>query len=230
MVADCSLSGPLPPHSQRQCPAACERTVISCQRRLSPGLSRVTAASSEYLHVGQPQSSPWGKPLEPEPRTQPPLASAGMQTRVSGWEVLVGTHSCGEFCLSCLPSTCRCIALWGSKVAPRPHPWGIFRVRKLFPFRAPSLRRRSPIPLSLFFSSVFCTALFCGDYLAFSEVWALVPVFRRCPVGASLHGDVVLMCLGEESDLHTLLLNHLASPPKKSQQEFQGVWAFFWGW
>lgn len=89
-----------------------------------------------------------------------------MQISVSGWEVLAGTHFCGEFCL---PSTCRCVPLWGSKVAPISIHEVFSECVEFFSFRAPCLRHRSSIPLSLF--------LFC--LLPYFILWRLA-----CPFGS----------------------------------------------
>ena len=220
---------------------ACQRVPL-CGRRLQ--FVWPSASGTHRDSALQPVSAQWsvsaGFPLDSAVSQQPPQSiftsvNPSPLPGVNPWSLspgpslhlpqLVCRHvfRAGKCWLALIPVVNSVCLAFQAPVAALPS-----EVPKLPP--VPTREHRSPIPLSLFFSSVFCTALFCGDYLAFSEVWALLPVFRRCPVGASLHGDVVLMCLGEEGDLHTLLLNHLESPPKKSQQEFQGVWAFFWGW
>lgn len=62
------------------------------------------------LRVSSWQSAPVVS-LESDPQSlslsiQPPLSAAGMQTNISGWEVLVSVDLCGEFSSFCLPSTC----------------------------------------------------------------------------------------------------------------------------
>ena len=128
---------------------------------------------------------------------------AGEQTSLSGWWVLVGTSPlCGN--LSALPSAALLLhsPLWLLSFPPS-HPQslpvkGLPSVWKLF-----LLHRSLPevqVP-SYSFVSVF-SFLFCptqvrgeGPFLAFWEVWGLLPVFSRCSVGAVPHVDVFLMYL-----------------------------------
>ena len=80
---------------------------------------------------------------------------------------------------------------------PRLHQWRGFLVCGNFSsFTAPS-QRWSPVPilLSLFFLFFFCPTQVRGDFLAFWEVWGLLPAFSRCSVGVVPHVDVFLMYL-----------------------------------
>ena len=57
------------------------------------------------------------------------------------------------------------------------------------------------------FSFFFCPAQVRGEFLAFWEVWGLLPAFSRCSVGVVPHVDVFLMYLwgGRWSPRLTLL-------------------------
>ena len=132
----------------------------------------------------------WSDLRSPSLSSQSPPIPAGEQTSLSGWWVLVGTNPLCEN-LSALPSA----PLW-----PRSPPW-------LWSFPppppavsacegAPSVCKpfllRSSLPemqvLSLFFclcfSFFFCPTQVRGEFLAFWEVWGLLPAFSRCSVGS----------------------------------------------
>ena len=62
-------------------------------------------------------------------------------------------------------------------------------------FTAPSLRCRShPYSFVSVFSFFFCPTQVRGEFLAFWEVWGLLPAFSRCSVAVP-HVDVFLMYL-----------------------------------
>ena len=135
----------------------------------------------------------------PSLSSQPPSALAGEQTSLSGWWVLVGTDPlCRN--LSALPST---------PLLLRSPPW-----LRSFPLRPPQSPPVKGLPsvwkpfllhsslpegqaLSLFFylCFFFCPTQVRGEFLAFWEVWGLLPAFSRCSVGVVLHVDVFLMYL-----------------------------------
>jgi len=137
-----------------------KKTMISCfpgRPRLSPELLRCTGLGIlEYLHSSQPQSSPWETwDLAP---SLLPVAVAGMQTSVSSWEVLVSKHLCGEFCFVLLSA-----AVFPSEVPKLPPSLPMRRfpsVWKLFLLHSslPKVQFLVPIPLSPFFSFIFCPA------------------------------------------------------------------------
>ena len=60
---------------------------------------------------------------------------------------------------------------------------------------APPGKPRIPILLSLFFLYFFCPTQVRGEFLAFWEVWGLLPAFSRCSVAVVPHVDVFLMYL-----------------------------------
>ena len=63
-------------------------------------------------------------------------------------------------------------------------------------FTAPSQRCRScPYPFISVFSFFFCPTHIRGEFLAFWELWGLLPAFSRCSVGVVPHVDVFLMYL-----------------------------------
>ena len=136
----------------------------------------------------------------PSLSSQPPPAPAGEQTSLSGWWVLVSTDAgISPLC----PVHPRCCALLRGPKLPPPPPRslrprrGFLVCGNLSSFTAPSQRFRSR-PYS--FVSVFVFFFFCptqvhGEFLAFWEVWGLLPTFSRCSVGAVPHVHVFLMYL-----------------------------------
>ena len=66
-------------------------------------------------------------------------------------------------------------------------------------FRAPSQRCRSHpysfVSIFFFFSFFFCSTQVHVEFLAFWEVWGLLPAFSRCSAGGVPHVDVFLMYL-----------------------------------
>ena len=75
-------------------------------------------------------------------------------------------------------------------------------------------RGAGPVPILLSLFSLFSFALprYVGEFLAFWEVWGLLPAFSRCSVGVVPRVDVFLMYFWEEGDLHVLLLCRLEGP------------------
>ena len=137
----------------------------------------------------------------PNLRSQPPLAPAGEQTSLSGWWVLVGTILCAGISPLCPLHPCCCALLRGSETSPLPTPcprqWRGFLVcGNLSSFTAPSHWCRShPYSLVSVFSYFFFPTQVRGEFLAFCEVWGLLPAFSRCSVGAVPHVGVFLMYL-----------------------------------
>ena len=139
----------------------------------------------------------------PSLSSQPPPALAGEQTSLSGWWVQVGTDPlCRN--LSTLPSApllLRCPPWLRSFPRPATHrlrQWRGFLVCGNFSsFTAPSQRCRShPYSfVSVFSFFCFCPNQVCGEFLAFWEVWGLLPAFSRYSVGAVPYVDVSLMYL-----------------------------------
>ena len=133
--------------------------------------------------------------------SQPPPVPAGEQTSLSGWWVLVGTNPlCGN--LSTLPSAplLLCSPPWLRNfptATPHLHQWRGFLVcGNIFSFTAPSLRCRSrPYSFVSVFYFFFCPTQVRGEFLAFGEVWGLLPAFSRCSLGVVPHVDVFLMYL-----------------------------------
>ena len=142
-------------------------------------------------------------PHSPSLRSHPPPTVVGEQTIISVWWVLVSTNPlCRN--LSALPSAP--IAAFSSmapKLPPCYHPpspfppvKGLPRVWKLFLLH--SFLPEVQVP-SVFFGSVFsfffCPTQVRGEFLAFWEVWSLLPAFSRCSVGVVPRVDVFLMYL-----------------------------------
>ena len=150
----------------------------------------------------QPQSSPWD--LTSDARASPP--SPHLSRRVSRQ-----ASQAGE-CLSapilsvgisplCPLHPCGCALLHGSEAfplsTPRLRQWRGFLVCGNFSsFSVPSQGCRShPYSFVSVFSFFFCPTQVCGEFLAFGEVWGLLPAFSRCSVGVVPHVDVFLMYL-----------------------------------
>ena len=130
--------------------------------------------------------------------SQPQTALAGEQTSLSGWWVLVGTDPlCRN--LSALPSAPLLLRsppwLRSFPAHPHLHQWRGFLVCGNFSsFTAPYWCRSHPysfVSVSFF----FCPTQVRGEFLAFWEVWGLLPAFSRCSVSVVLHVDVFLMYL-----------------------------------
>ena len=151
----------------------------------------------------------------PSISSQLPTIPPGEQTSLSGWWVLVDTDFCVGISSLCPLHPCCCPLLHGWKASPQPIPylcqWRGFLVCGNFSsFTAPSQRCRSHPYSFVFFSPfLFCPTQAHGEFLAFWEVWGLLPAFSRCSVGVVPRVDVFLMFCGKEGDLHVLLLHHL---------------------
>ena len=129
--SDCSLT-PILWHSLRQCPAICEHTFRGSPRQcfLASLAGQTFSGLPQRCHTSPLRVSSWpsapGLSLESGPRSlslsiQPPLSAAGMQSNISGWEMLVSTDLCGKFSSFCLPSTC-CLLHSPLKFQNTPHP------------------------------------------------------------------------------------------------------------
>ena len=120
----------------------------------------------------------------------------------------------------CPPHPCGCALLRGSESSPPPtlclHQWRDFLVcGNLSSFTAPSQRCRSrPYSFVSVFPFFFCPTQLRGEFLAFWEVWGLLPAFSRCSVGVVPHVDVFLMYLwgGGWSPCFTPLPSWRSSP------------------
>ena len=135
----------------------------------------------------------------PSLSSQPPPTPAGEQTNLSGWWVLVGTYPlCRN--LSALLSAplllCSPPWLWSFPLTHPPSPpvKDLHRVWKLFLLH--SFLPEVHVPFVFFcLCFFFCPTHLCGDFLAFWEVWGLLPAFSRCSAGVVPHVDVFLMYL-----------------------------------
>ena len=138
----------------------------------------------------------------PSLSSQLPPAPASEQASLSGWWVLVSTDPlCGN--LSALPSAplLLCSPPWLQSFPPThllsPPVKGLPSVWKLFLLHSslPEVQVPSLFFCLCFFSFFFCLTHVHWDFLAFWEVWGLLPAFSRCSVGVVLHVDVFLMYL-----------------------------------
>ena len=104
---------------------------------------------------------------------------------------------CAGISLLCPPHPCGCALLRGSEASPSAsHSLcprrGFLVCGNLSSFTAPSLWCRScPYFVCFFFFPTHVR----GEFLAFGEVWGLLPAFSRCSVGVVPHVDVFLMYL-----------------------------------
>ena len=93
--------------------------------------------------------------------------------------------------------------LHGSELLPLCHPQslpvkGLLVCGNLSSFTAPSHWCRSrPYSFVSVFSFFFCPTLVPGEFLAFWEVWVLLPALSGCSIGAVPRVDVFLMYLWE---------------------------------
>ena len=150
----------------------------------------------------QSQSSPWdltSKSWASAPSPHPP------------WQVSRQASQAGEcqsapiFCVEISPlcplHPCCCALLHASEASPLPspclHQWRCFLVCGNFSSStAPSQRCLShPYSFVFVFSFFFCLIQVRGGFLAFWEVWGLLPVFIRCSVGVVPHVDVFVIYL-----------------------------------
>ena len=136
--------------------------MISCL----PGRPRFFCGLPQLYHTSPLRLSSWQSlpvlSLESDLQSlslsfQPLSALEGMQTSVSDWEVVVSFHPCVEFSQHCLPHTCCCSLLWGSKVPPVPAHEGFSGCVETFPSSQFSPRgvcsKPNPLYLSFFLIS-----------------------------------------------------------------------------
>ena len=101
----------------------------------------------------------------------------------------------------CPPHPSHCALLCGSEASPLCHPqylpvtgfpsvWKPFLLHSSFP-----LVQFLSLFFVSFFSFFFCPTQVRGEFLAFWEVWVLLPAFSGCSIGAVPRLDVFLMYL-----------------------------------
>ena len=187
-----------------------------------------TLAPFRLRSRSQPQSSPWDltKARASAPSSRPPRRVNRQASWAGGcWSALI---LCAGISLLCPPHPCCCSLLCGSEPLPLRHPQS--PPAKWFPSVWKPFLLHSSLPLvqvlSLFFLSVF-SFLFCptqvrGEFLAFWEVWGLLPAFSRCSVGVVPHVDVFLMYLWEEVSSMSFYSTVLISSP------YALCWEYIW--
>ena len=129
--------------------------------------------------------------LHPLQRVSRQASQAG-----EGWSALI---LCVGISLLWPLHPCCCALLHGSKASPPAHTpsppvKGLPNVWKLSLLHS-SLPEVLVSPLFFCLCFFFCPTQVRGEFLAFWEVWGLLPVFSRCSVGAVPHADIVLMYL-----------------------------------
>ena len=161
-----------------------------------------TLAPFRMSSRSQPQSSPCNLTSETRasaPSPHPPQRVSRQDSQAGEcWLALI---LCVEISPFCPLHPCCCALLRGSKASPPSTPcawqWrGSLMCGNFSSFTAPSQRYRSrPYSFVCVFSFFFCPTQLHGDFLAFWEVWGLLPAFSRCFVGVVPHVDVFLMYL-----------------------------------
>ena len=168
-----------------------------------------------------PVLSPWDLNSEARASAPSPARPGGWADKPLGLVMLVSTDPlCGN--LSALPSApllLRSSPWLRSFPPPTPslYQWRGFLVCGNFSsFTAPSQRCGShPYSFAALFSFFFCPIQVCAEFVAFWEVWGILPAFSRCSVGVVPHVDVFLMYLwgGRWS-------SRLPPPPSSSLSDF----------
>ena len=171
--------------SQRPWPQAC----LSGESRLFPGQLCCTCA----LRLTSWQFSPWGLASEPESQHQPPPASEGRETSISGWgccqhwSLQNSLHSAG-----CTPAAA--LSPEVLKLPPAPLVRGFLSVWILFLLHSSLLEAQVPsrFPcLSIFFFVPSFSQPGCVEIsLPLLEIWSLLPAFSRCSVEVVPHAGV----------------------------------------
>ena len=163
----------------------------------------------------QPQSSPWDLTSEARasaPRHHPPHQVSRQASQAGEcWLAPLSVRESLHFALYTLVAALSSVAL---KLHPH-HPLsppvkGFPSVWKLFLLH-------SSLPEAQVLSLFFCLCFFffllphqgTWEFLAFWEVWGLLPEFSRCSAGVVPHVDVFLMYLWGGRWSHILLLCHL---------------------
>ena len=162
-----------------------------------------TLAPSGCVHAANPSPLPGIWPPKPEPQLPAPTRPGGWADKPlrlvsAGWHQFSVRESL-RFALS-TPVTelfSMALKLPHPHATPRLRQWRGFLVCGNFSsFTAPSQRcRSSPYSFVSVFSFFFCPTQVRGEFLAFWEVWGLLPAFSRCSVGVVPHVDVFLMYL-----------------------------------
>ena len=156
----------------------------------------------------------------PSLSSQPPPAPTGEQTSLSAGECWSAPILCAGISPPCPPHPCCCALLRDSEAPPLRHPQsppakGLLVCGNLSCFTAPSHCCRShPCSFVSVFSFSFFPTQVRGEFLAFWEVWGLLPAFSGCSVGVVPHVDVFLMYLwGGRWSPHLPLLASWSSSP-----------------
>ena len=144
--------------------------MISCL----PGRPRFFCGLPQLYHTSPLGLSSWqslpvlslGSDIQSLSLSSQPLRTLeGTQTSVSGLAVIVSFHPCVEVSQYCLPHTCCCTPLWGSKIPPAPAHEGFSWCVETFPTSQLPPRgvgSKQILCISLFFLFIFPTPL-CRD-------------------------------------------------------------------
>ena len=164
--------------------------------------SRDALAPSGCAHTANPSPLPGIWLPTPEPQLPAPAHPGGWADKPL-WLVSAGRHrsSVRESLRFALRTPVAALSSVALKLPPstthslRPRR-GFLVCGNLSSFTAPSQRCRScPYSFVSVFPFFFCPTQVRGEFLAFWEVWGLLPAFSRCSVGVVPYVDVVSMCL-----------------------------------
>ena len=160
-----------------------------------------TVAPSGCVHAANPSPLPGIRP-KPKPQLPVPAGPGRWADKPLGL-VSAGWHlsSVRESLRFALRTPVAALSSTALKLLPsathsfRPRR-GFLVCRNLSSFTAPSQRCRScPYSFVSVFPFCFCPTQVRGKFLAFWEVWCLLPAFSRCSVGVVPHVDVFLIYL-----------------------------------
>ena len=157
---------------------------------------------SGCVHAANPSPLPAIRPPKPKPQLPAPARPGGWADKPLGL-VSTGRHrsSVRESLHFGLRSPVAALSSVAPKLPPSAthslHPQRGFLVcGNLSSLTAPSQWCRScPYSFVFVFSFFFCPTQVRGEFLAFWEVWGLLPAFSRYSIGAVPHVDVFLMYL-----------------------------------
>ena len=117
------------------------------------------------------------------------------------WEVLFSINLCGEFSILLLKHLLLHSPTDVLKLSfPDPTREGVSECSEAFPPSWLTPQGSGPCPqvICLFFIFIFFPTSFWEGWLAFLEVWGLLPVFRSCSVGVVPLADEFLIYLCKE--------------------------------
>ena len=181
-------------------------------------LAVVHLPPSGCVHTANPNPLPGIWAPKPEPQLPSPTCLGGWADKplrlVSAGQHQSSVQESLHFALCTTVAALSFVApMLPPPQAPSPPVKGLPSVWKHFLLHSSLPEVQVP---SLFFCLCFffCPTQVCGEFLAFWEVWDLLPAFSKCSVGVVPHADVFLMYLwgGRWSPCLTPLPSWMSSP------------------